>query len=56
MTRIDEMKLLWNPDPEQLKQTNLSLFGKKAAQNYRFQEDDYESLHRWSIEKPEQFW
>ena len=56
MTRIDEMKLLWNPDPEQLKQTNLSLFGKKAAQKYRFQEDDYESLHRWSIEYPEQFW
>ena len=33
MTRIDEMKLLWNPDPEQLKQTNLSLFGKRPHRN-----------------------
>ena len=36
--------------------TNLSLFGNKAAGKYGFKEGDYESLHRWSIEQPEQFW
>ena len=56
MAHNDGTKFLWKPDPEKLKKTQLTLFGNKAAQKYGFQMDDYESLHRWSIERPEQFW
>ena len=56
MKTSNELKPLWTPDPKNVLKTNLSLFGNKAAGKYGFKEGDYESLHRWSIEQPEQFW
>ena len=56
MKSSNELKPLWTPDPKNVLKTNLSLFGNKAAAKYGFKEGDYESLHRWSIEQPEQFW
>lgn len=41
---------LWTPSPERAAATNMARFaGAHGA-------DDYPSLHRWSVESPEEFW
>ncbi|MFT6434426.1 MAG: acetoacetyl-CoA synthetase [Candidatus Azotimanducaceae bacterium] len=42
---------LWQPTPEQITSTNLTEFANKAGTP-----NDYNTLHRWSIEKKEEFW
>ncbi len=47
----DAAKPLWRPSPERAAQANLARFMARAG---KF--DSYDSLHRWSVEKSEQFW
>jgi len=41
---------LWTPSPERAAATRLARFGDRAGKA------GYESLHRWSIDCPEEFW
>ena len=41
---------LWTPSPERAAATRLAGFRARAGAA------DYESLHRWSIERPDEFW
>ena len=41
---------LWTPSPERAAGTRLARFRERAGAG------DYESLHRWSIDRPEEFW
>jgi acetoacetyl-CoA synthetase len=41
---------LWTPSPERAAATRLAAFRRQAGAA------DYESLHAWSIEQPEEFW
>jgi acetoacetyl-CoA synthetase len=48
--RVDALTPLWEPSREQVQRANLTRFlaGTPAR--------DYDSLYRWSIEQPEEFW
>jgi acetoacetyl-CoA synthetase len=41
---------LWQPSPERVAQANLTAFLRRTGFA------DYPALHRWSIERPEEFW
>ena len=41
---------LWVPSPERAEATRLAAFRRRAGA------PDYEALHAWSIERPEEFW
>src|SRR3990172_7887417 len=45
------MKPLWTPSPERAAQTGMARFMARAG-NF----PDYASLHRWSVERREEFW
>lgn len=44
------MKPLWTPPPERAAATAMARFMERAGEN------SYEALHRWSVEKREEFW
>ena len=56
-----ESSLLWTPDPERVRVTNLARF-VTAARAYGYEPPggaaavDYPSLYAWSVDHPEQFW
>lgn len=49
---------IWQPSPERLAGTRLTAFMSAAEKrwNQRLANADFSTLHRWSIEHPEQFW
>jgi acetoacetyl-CoA synthetase len=47
---------LWTPSPERVATTNLRAFADFAAGSTTLAATDYDELHRWSIERPEEFW
>jgi acetoacetyl-CoA synthetase len=47
---------LWRPDGAWLEQANLSRFARAAALRWQHQFGDYETLHRWSCDRPQEFW
>jgi acetoacetyl-CoA synthetase len=47
---------LWRPDPDGLEQTGMRRFGRAAARRWHREFADYDALHRWSWERPEEFW
>ncbi|MDO8348066.1 MAG: acetoacetate--CoA ligase [Rugosibacter sp.] len=49
---------IWQPSPERLAGTRLTAFMSAAEKrwNQRLASADFSTLHRWSIEHPEQFW
>ena len=46
---------LWQPTDEQIRRTQMHEFMTGMASKYGF-EAGYPSLHKWSVERPEQFW
>ena len=44
------MSPLWTPTPDRAAHTELARFMKLAGKS------GYDELHRWSVEKPEEFW
>ena len=57
MQAVDaEQQPLWTPSPERRAQSNLARFRQRLAARQGLAFDDYASLHRWSIERPEAFW
>jgi len=47
---------LFTPPPQAVEATNLTRFMREAEQRWHRPLADYEALHRWSIERPEEFW
>ena len=47
---------LWRPSKERVRQANLTAFRKAVEKEWSLNFTDYAALHRWSVEKPEQFW
>ncbi len=43
---------LWRPTPERAERAALARFAAEVNRPA----DDYEALHRWSVEEPEAFW
>ncbi|PKO83909.1 MAG: acetoacetate--CoA ligase [Betaproteobacteria bacterium HGW-Betaproteobacteria-11] len=56
MTAIDQP--LWQPSPERITATRLTAFMASAERrwNRRLASADFLTLHRWSLEHPEEFW
>ncbi len=49
-------KLLWKPDDERVKRTNMYRFMKKINQKYCLSFGGYPELYQWSIENIANFW
>ena len=49
-------EVLWRPDAQAIKQSNMTRFAEQAASAAGRGFSSYEDLHRWSIEDPGAFW
>ncbi len=47
---------LWQPDPARIAASNLTKFINIVEGRWGVSCPDYASLHKWSVEKPEDFW
>ncbi|MEO8444383.1 MAG: acetoacetate--CoA ligase, partial [Gammaproteobacteria bacterium] len=47
---------LWSPDPARLERAHLTRFIAHVAARHGLDLPDYQSLHRWSVESPAEFW
>jgi acetoacetyl-CoA synthetase len=50
------MEPIWSPSPERIAHAQLTRFMRFVRERYQAPVPDYPSLHRWSIEFPENFW
>ncbi len=48
--------ILWQPSAERIAASNMTAFIAQSNARWHHGALTFESLHRWSIEKPEQFW
>jgi acetoacetyl-CoA synthetase len=51
-----EQKLLWQPANEKLQLSQMYDFMLMACEQFNLEKKDYITLHKWSVEQPEQFW
>lgn len=49
-------KILWQPNPEKMKQSQMFDFLQIASKKFNFHKADYPTLQQWSVEHPEKFW
>ena len=49
-------KPLWQPSKARIAAANLTPFMAGVRERWDVEVDDFKSLHRWSIERPEDFW
>ncbi len=47
---------LWRPSPERIENANITAFSREAERRYGTPLPDYAALHRWSVERREEFW
>ena len=47
---------LWRPSNERINASNLKRFGEGLKHELGLSVDDYQQLHRWSVEQPNLFW
>jgi len=47
---------IWKPSPERIAAANVTRFAQGVRESWGVDVPDYASLHRWSVERPEQFW
>lgn len=50
------MEPIWSPSPERIARTQLTRFMRFVRERHQAPVPDYATLHRWSIEFPENFW
>lgn len=50
------MQPIWSPTPERIRGAQLTRFMQFVQERYKAPVHDYASLHRWSVEFPENFW
>lgn len=48
--------LLWQPDPETMKQSQMYEFLQMAYKKFDLEKADYPTLLKWSVEQPAEFW
>jgi len=48
--------IVWTPDPERAATCPLATFTESIRRRGAIQDDDYQSLLRWSVEEPDEFW
>lgn len=53
---MDAGEPIWRPSDERVARANLTAFKAAAGQRWGRQFASYEELHRWSIDRPEEFW
>jgi acetoacetyl-CoA synthetase len=60
MTQIhavhDQADPIWSPSQASISSTQMHIFKAHIEQKYNVQLADYQALHRWSIDKTEDFW
>ncbi len=49
-------KLLWQPDDERIKASNMHRFISLVRERYGLEIDDYNDLYRWSVNNIREFW
>ena len=49
-------KPLWKPSAERIAAAEITRFTEFVHRSWNVDAQDYRSLHRWSVEHPEQFW
>lgn len=49
-------KPIWTPSPERVGKSALTRFSHYVQERYKAPVHDYASLHKWSVEFPENFW
>jgi acetoacetyl-CoA synthetase len=47
---------LWKPSAERIAAAEITRFTEFVRRSWNVEAPDYRSLHRWSVEHPEQFW
>ena len=47
---------LWRPSAERIAGAEITRFTAFVKQAWQVDAGDYQALHRWSVEHPEQFW
>ena len=47
---------LWTPSLEHVEQANLTAFMREVGKTWQREFADYDDLHRWSVDKPGEFW
>jgi acetoacetyl-CoA synthetase len=50
------MTPIWSPSPERIERANLTRFMRFVRERHHAPIGNYASLHRWSVEYPENFW
>ncbi len=53
---LDPRRILWQPSPERLAQSNIAAFVRFLVERYGDDAPSIERLYEWSIEQPEEFW
>jgi acetoacetyl-CoA synthetase len=53
---MDNTSPIWTPSPERVTSANLTAFMAAVAKRWGRRLSDYTSLHRWSVDHPEEFW
>jgi acetoacetyl-CoA synthetase len=53
---VAEGTVLWTPSPERARSSELARYMRWLAERKDLRFDDYLALHRWSVEKLEDFW
>jgi acetoacetyl-CoA synthetase len=50
MADLADRRPIWTPDPDRADSSNMARFAAKHGHN------DFDTLHRWSVDDPESFW
>ncbi len=53
---MDAGKPLWTPSAERIANANLTAFMRDAGARWNRRFSDYQTLYRWSIDHPDEFW
>ncbi|MEQ1801428.1 MAG: acetoacetate--CoA ligase [Gammaproteobacteria bacterium] len=48
--------ILWRPDPDRVRRAHLTRFIHRVTARHGIPLPDYASLHRWSVDAPDEFW
>ena len=47
---------LWQPEDLSINSTNMQRFAKQLQREFNLVFEDYQQLHQWSVDQPQQFW
>ena len=56
MAESSEPRLLWQPSERAIEEAQLTQFARQVVRKRKLDFASYADLHRWSVERPEEFW